>query len=736
MSKVIGFVIGAVLIVAGILTGNVGLIIQGTVMIIAQAAVDLTMPKSPARQAAEMQMQLGEQPRSAMLGEAFVAGSLVDGFNYGGKYATDWEVLIIRLADHRCASLTSVIVNDEVHTFTGNGAMSGFSGQLEVYFRADTTATALPAVVTAHGPGWVSGDKGESGCDVVVAYKADAPDAKNPVWGGGRPRFGFVVKGKFCYDPLKDSTVSGGSGSHRWTDPSTWEWSDNPAVCRYNWERGIYANDAVTDPASLLIGRGLTEIEAPPGNIFAAANLCDELVGGEKRYRCGGPVYANQTYLEVEEMFAAATGGSVVTREGSVQLEPGAAKSIVASITDDDLLIGSQVDWNEGELSESDGAWVNTVVARYVEPAQLWHDFAAPVVRDTADILADGKPLEQQLTLRLVRYQQQALRCAEIARRLGRIWGRGAVQLGPRFCELEEGDWIHWTSTRRFNGATKTFRIEAYAIDEKWQAKWTLREIASDVFGEGSFASDQSVQVPSTPPPGIGSPDGASWTLTAQLLASAGASVPALVIAGACEDTSAGAIRFEYWRDDGVINPVTNPDDPEWSSAGVLAPSTTRVEITSITGGAVYYAAVTYTVSGIPGDRLVLGPVTAGTLTSAPTSGSVQASEDIAAHDFVNVYNDGSGNLRVRRADATDPNKFANGFAAAPIANGASGSISFGGINAATVSTPQAAVYLSDATPGAFVATPPATAGHIVQQLGPALPGAGIPFQPQPAVTL
>jgi hypothetical protein len=43
MSKVVGFIIGAALIVAGILTGNVGLIIQGSAMIVTQAIVDLTM---------------------------------------------------------------------------------------------------------------------------------------------------------------------------------------------------------------------------------------------------------------------------------------------------------------------------------------------------------------------------------------------------------------------------------------------------------------------------------------------------------------------------------------------------------------------------------------------------------------------------------------------------------------------------------------------------------------------
>jgi len=616
MSKVVGFVVGAALVVVGIVTGNPYLIIQGGLMIVSNAIMLLTMPKAPARQASEMRLQLGEQPRSAIFGEAFVAGSLVDGFNYGGKYGTDWECLIIRLADHKCAGLTSFYVNDELVEYTGNGNYPQFdSDHFELYFRADTSAESLPAVVTAHAPGWSSADIGESGCDVVVCYRADKPDAKHPAWPGGRPRFGFVVQGKLCYDPRLDSTVTGGSGSHRWDDPSTWEWSDNPAVCRYNWVRGIYANDQVFDPSQLLIGRGLSEAEAPPENIFAAANLCDELISSEKRYRVDGPVYANQTFLEVEEMFAVCCGGSVVTREGSVELEPGQAKSVVAVFTDDDLLVGSKISWNEGILSDSNGEWINSVVARYFEPAQKWNDHAAPVVRSFDDILADGRPRETSITLRLVRRVAQALRVAEIARRMGRVWGRASVTLGPRFCELEDGDWVNWTSARRFGGATKTFRVEAYSINEKWQPTLTLREINSSIFGDDAyFDPDQSEANPNPPPPDVGSPDGGAWTLSAVTLTSSGAIVPAIVISGACDDDAASAIIFEYWKSDGIINPVTDPDDPPWTSAGTLVPSTTRVEITSITSGAVYYAAVTYVVSGGPGERLVLGPVTAGSL--------------------------------------------------------------------------------------------------------------------------
>lgn len=337
-------------------------------------------------------------------------------------------------------------------------------------------------------------------------------------------------------------------------------------------------------------------------------------------YRVAGPIYANQEHIEVEEMFAAATAGSVVTREGSVELEPGHAKSVVASFTDADLLSGSQVTWNQGFLSEANAEWVNTVVARYVEPSQKWNDHAAPVVRSTVDIIADGKPREASITLRLVRYQEQALRVAEINRRLGRLWGRATIKLGPRFCELEDGDWIQWQSNRYFGGATKTFRIEAYSIDEKWQVSLTLREINGSVFADDAvFEPDLSVPGKSPVPPDIGEPDPDNWELTAISLGSSSASVPALHIEGSADDDDyVESIVFEYWQDDGVSDPTADPDDIPWISAGARPATTTQVDITSVTGGATYYAAVSYTVDGETGDRLVLGPVTVGAISTGP----------------------------------------------------------------------------------------------------------------------
>ena len=107
---------------------------------------------------------------------------------------------------------------------------------------------------------------------------------------------------------------------------------------------------------------------------------------------------------------------------------------------------------------------------------------------------------------------------------------------------------------------------------------------------------------------------------------------------------------------------------------------------------------------------------------------TVQASEAIGARNFVNVFNSG-GNLRVRKADALDPAKFANGFAPSVINSGASGIVIFNGLNAdGTVAAPAAEVWLSDATPGTFATSPPSASGSIIQPLGPAVAGLGIFF--------
>lgn len=570
----------------------------------------LLSPKGNAqdRQASVTSLSIGEHPREAIFGEAATGGSLADAFNYGGPDQTDWEVLIIVVADHRCHSLTGFYVGDQYVAFTGDGPVAGFNGQLVVYWRDGQIDQVLPDVVRTEG-GWGADDNLAGCATIVAAYKADDPKSTAPVWTSGRPSFLWVVKGKLCYIPRLDGSLEGASGSHRWNNPSTWEWTANLIDCRYNWQRGVYAGDRIDQPEMLLIGRGLSVVEAPPERTFAAANICDEAVplkagGTEPRYRCNAVIRANEEFIATEERFAAACAGVIVQREGGVEIAPGAARSVVAEITDADLLVDQQVRFNR---FRTDIKRTNSVIPRYVEPGQKWGDHAAPVRRMLADIIADGGPREDPLTLSYVTSGTQAQRCGEIRRREARHERTATLPLSERFAHLEEGDWIGWTSARHLRGERHVFRITSYALPQSWQNTISIEEVAASSYGWDAAIDEITPGAvalqPTAPVRAVPSSD--DWSVEGTTISSEDGSIPALVITGAVVGY-ADQVLFEYRIDGG--------SEADWIGADLAGPGVTHKEFTSVSAGTSYEAAVSYLVSGVPSARLVLGPVTVGAL--------------------------------------------------------------------------------------------------------------------------
>ncbi len=467
-------------------------------MAAAFALSKLTGPKQSQqeRQASVTTLGIGESPREAAFGRVCSGGSLIVAANYGGEYGTDWEVLEIALADHEIDGLEGFYIGSDFYPYTANGLQSGFSNCLDLEF-VNASEDVAPPARFAGATGMGDLDRLRGVAKVWAAYKAD-----DKVWPQGRPSFKWLFRGKRCYDPRKDSTVPGGdpAGTHRWTAPWTWEWTENAYVCRYNWVRGVYALDQVDQPEMLLVGRGLSDIEAPPENVFAPANVCDELValkagGSEPRYRVAAVIRADETFDTTEQMYAAAMAGVIVQREGGVEIEPGQAKSTVVEITDADLVVGEKVSFDRFLPAPER---VNTVIGRYVEPTQDWSDHAAPVRRSVLDIEDDGGPHETTLSLGFVTSGTQGQRCAEIERRLGRMERRATIPLGPRFSGLEEGDWIGWTSDRWHQGGRVVYRVEAWSSAPSRRMTLALREVASSAYG-WTAATDEIT--PGTAPP-------------------------------------------------------------------------------------------------------------------------------------------------------------------------------------------------------------------------------------------
>ncbi len=112
--------------------------------------------------------------------------------------------------------------------------------------------TADPMLV-ASMPNWTSAHRLDGICYIAAHYGYD----KEGIW-SGIPQLTVQVRGKKVYDP-RDSGQTFGT-------PSTYEWSDNPALCFLD----LISNNEY--------GKGLTASQLNMSTFSSAANVCDTLV--------------------------------------------------------------------------------------------------------------------------------------------------------------------------------------------------------------------------------------------------------------------------------------------------------------------------------------------------------------------------------------------------------------------------------------------------------------------------
>jgi hypothetical protein len=110
----------------------------------------------------------------------------------------------------------------------------------------------------------------------------------------------------------------------------------------------------------------------------------------------------------------------------------------------------------------------------------------------------------------------------------------------------------------------------------------------------------------------------------------------------------------------------------------------------------------------------------------------IQASEALAAGDFVNIWN--STGARARKADGSTTGREAHGFVLEAVSSGANATVCLSGENTAvTGKTIGAQQFLSN-TAGASVEAPLTAAGYTHQRLGVAVSAASIAFRPSTPV--
>ena len=115
---------------------------------------------------------------------------------------------------------------------------------------------------------------------------------------------------------------------------------------------------------------------------------------------------------------------------------------------------------------------------------------------------------------------------------------------------------------------------------------------------------------------------------------------------------------------------------------------------------------------------------------------TVEATENLAAGDFVNIY--GATGSKCRKADATTAGKEANGFVLSAVTSGNNATVYLPGqINNQLSGLTPGETYWLSTTAGAGVATtPPSGSGNSVQSLGKAVSETELVFAPNSPVTL
>ena len=110
---------------------------------------------------------------------------------------------------------------------------------------------------------------------------------------------------------------------------------------------------------------------------------------------------------------------------------------------------------------------------------------------------------------------------------------------------------------------------------------------------------------------------------------------------------------------------------------------------------------------------------------------SIVCSENLAAGDLVNVYNN-TGTSTARKADASGSNagKIANGFVLAAFNSAELALVHFEGTITGLSGLTPGPMFLSGSTAGLATATAPTASGHCVQYIGVAISATEISFEP------
>lgn len=228
--------------------------------------------------------------------------------------------------------------------------------------------TAYEDVVSTFSPAWTAQHRGDGLASVRMLVGTPIDKYYMEVFPNQMPEHSAIGEGMLLYDPRKDSSV-GGSGSHRWWDHNSWQFSTNLALMRL---------DHLAQPFGGKLG--YERLYMPEWMV--AANVCDQVVtnragGLELRYHGGMWFRANTDPVDVGRTLDEA--GELVVYErndGLIGVHAGVFVIPDVRLTQDHIF-GIEVDKNKrlsSTLLAVRGRYQNTSNNYNTEDAAIYGD--------------------------------------------------------------------------------------------------------------------------------------------------------------------------------------------------------------------------------------------------------------------------------------------------------------------------------------------------------------------------
>ena len=431
--------------------------------------------------------------------------------------SNEFLYMCIIVSEGEIDDITKIFVNDSEVTFSGDLAdntQRTVASSDANYFKADPT---------------VDGSSAESLITVEPHYGTDSQSASSLLselsswtsthrlrglaylafkfkWNsdafGSLPQVTAIVKGRKVYNPNLDGTKTGGSGSHRQNDSTTWEYSDNGIYQMLDYLRnerfGMGIADSYFDSnfADWQTAGDVVDADITP---FSGASTIDLLDSHPV-------VDTSRKAIDLVAEFVKGTRSYLNFTAGKYKVLVETSGSASVTLTEDNIIGGINV------ASKNKNSRYNRVIVNFTNENKNYQSDTAqfPPVDETGLASADthsvmktadgGILLESKFDFPMIVNQHQAQELAEIILRRSRSSLDVSLKCDGTALDLAIGDIVNIThATPSFSA--KPFRIQGMTINTDHTVTLQLSEDQDSYYVFGTQVAPATIPDTTLPNP-------------------------------------------------------------------------------------------------------------------------------------------------------------------------------------------------------------------------------------------